>query len=249
MYVVDPSMINVFDLTTPRPGKVIRTRRAMWGRGVKEGLMQLNVQDVTQGHIRDTSFIMDIINRTSAAADSTQGITKKTGSRVSAEEARNAHVGALSRIEKAARIVSMQSMQPLAYMFAKHTQQLMEEDTYIKTVGDYEKQLVNEYGLNVNKERALVRPSDISVDFDIMPHDGTVPGGEPAALWTNLFQVLGQSPELLAQFDVPRIFMHIARQLGAKNAHEFLKKGNVPFQVQPDQNVEKEVQKGNLVPV
>lgn len=250
MYVVDPSMINTFDLASPRPGKIIRTRRAMWGRGVKEGLMQLNVQDVTQNHMRDTSLIMDIINRTSAAADSMQGITKKGGSRVSAEEARNAHIGALSRIEKAARIVGMQSMQPLGYMFAKHTQQLMEEDTYIKTVGDYEQQLVNEYGLNVNNGRVKVRPSDISIDFDIMPHDGTMPGGEPAALWTNLFQVLGASPELLAQFDVSRIFMHIARQLGAKNAYEFLRKPDTKmFQVESDETVEKEVGKGNLAQV
>jgi hypothetical protein len=250
MYIVDPSMVNVYDLATPRPGKIIRTRKAMWGRGVKDVIQQLPVSDVTQGHIKDSSVIMDIINRTSSASESLQGFMVTKGERKSAVEARNSFTGAISRLQKSARIVGMQAMETLAYMYASHTQQLMEEETFVKIVGDYEAQLMQEFGNNLKNGRVRVRPEDIMVDYDIIPHDGSMPGGEPPDLWVNLFQVLGQSPELLQAFDIVKIFKHVARQLGAKNVNDFVRKGgDVNFQVRSDEAVQKEVDKGNLVPV
>jgi hypothetical protein len=117
-------------------------------------------------------------------------------------------------------------------------------------VGDYEAQLMQEFGNNLKNGRVRVRPEDIMVDYDIIPHDGSMPGGEPPDLWVNLFQVLGQSPELLQAFDIVKIFKHVARQLGAKNVNDFVRKGgDVNFQVRSDEAVQKEVDKGNLVPV
>ena len=54
---------------------------------------------------------------------------------------------------------------------------------------------------------------------------------------------------LATVFDIPRIFMHIARLLGAKNAQDFVRMNPMmPVQMQ-DEQVMSEAQKGNMVPV
>lgn len=249
MFIVDPAVVNVKDLMSPRPGKFVRLRKSYWGRGlIDKGVMQMKVNDVTQSHMRDTAIITDIIRTTTGAVDIVQGLMRKGGERRSATEARDVRTAALSRLEKSAKIMSMQAMQKIAYMFASHTQQLMSDDAYAKASDDWEDVLVKE--LNVDRGRVKISPKDIIVDYDIVPHDGSIPGGEPADLWIQLFQVMGGQPELLKNFDVVRIFKHVARQLGAKNVNDFVRRGGgINTKVVPDETVEKEVDKGNLVPV
>tara|TARA_R110000824_G_scaffold77767_4_gene196587 strand:- start:8231 stop:10186 length:1956 start_codon:yes stop_codon:yes gene_type:complete len=249
MLVVDPSMVNINDLRNPGPGRLIRLRRTAWGRGVEGSVKQLNVQDVTRGHIGDTTYITDIINRVSAASDTLQGMPNNKGERKSATESRDTRSGALSRVEKAARLMSMQSMQDIAYMFASHTQQLMQEDTYVNIAGRWEQELMAEYGADAT--RAKVRPSDLSIDFDVIPSDGTSPGGEPADLWVQLYQIMSQNEQIGSQFDMVRVFKHVARQLGAKNVDEFaIQSGQMnPVQTAPDEDILREEERGNLVPL
>ena len=79
------------------------------------------------------------------------------------------------------------------------------------------------------------------------------PGGEPSDVWVQLYQTLAQNPEVSAQFDMFRIFKHIARQMGAKNVDDFVKKSEgmpmQPPQVQSDESVMQEADRGNLVPM
>ena len=248
MLVVDPSLVNINDLRNPGPGKLLRLRRTAWGRGVEGAVKQLSVTDVTQGHMRDTTYITDIISRVSAASDTLQGIMRTGGERKSATEARDSRSGALSRVEKAARLMSMQSMHDIAYLFASHTQQLMEESTYVDIAGRWEKELIEEYGPEASK--ALVRPSELAIDYDVQIHDGSSPGGEPADLWVQLYQIMSQNPQVGAQFDMVRVFKHVARQLGAKNVEDFhLRYNQIQPQVMDDDKVMNEVDKGNMVPV
>ena len=51
MLIVDPYLINMADLAKPGPGKLIRTRRAVWGRGVENAVKQLAVTDITHNHM------------------------------------------------------------------------------------------------------------------------------------------------------------------------------------------------------
>lgn len=247
MLVVDPSLVNINDLRNPGPGRLLRLRRSAWGRGVEGAVKQLSVMDVTQGHMKDTSTIIDLIQRVSAASDPLQGIMRQSGERKSATEARNSRQGALSRVEKASKLMSLQSMQDIAYMFASHTQQLMEDDTYVNIAGRMEEDLRKEYGTD---QRVKVKPEDLIIDYDVVIHDGSSPGGEPADLWVNLYQIMAQNPEIAQQFDMVRVFKHIARQLGAKNVDDFQKNVNqVQPQVLPDEKAINEVDKGNLVPL
>ena len=144
-----------------------------------------------------------------------------------------------------AQVISLQAMQDLAYFFATHTQQLMSEETYVKATGRWEEDLRKEYGIG---ERIRVSPESLHVDFDIIARDGSVPGTQSAETWIHLWEVMMSHPEVMQNFDAVRIFKHIARELGAKNVHDFVRspEGGVQADIRPDEEVEQEVQRGNL---
>lgn len=253
MLIVDPSLVNMEDLKDPKPGKLIRMRRSAWGRGVENAVKQLMVQDITAGHTRDSSYLVDLIQRVTGATDSLSGMTRSGGERVTAEETNYVRGSALSRLTKAAKIVSLQSMSDIGYQFCMNTQQLMEKDMWVRTVGDWEQMLASEYGLSQmatqDMGRMKVTPDDLMVDIDINIKDGSVMSSDSPQTWTNLFQTIVSQPMLFQSLDVVRIFKHIARISGAKDINEFvLKAGAIPNVIPQDQGqIEGQAQQGNLV--
>ncbi len=248
MLVVDPYMINMNDLKSPEPGKLIRTRRPVWGKGVKEGVMQLAVNDITRGNIADTGWIVNWMNHVSGVDESMMGSLRQSGpERLTGAEFSGTRQSALSRLNRMAQVISLQAMQDIAYFFAVHTQQLMSEETYVKATGRWEEDLRAEYG---TAERIPVKPQDLDIDFDIQIRDGSVPGTQSAEAWLQLFGIIAEHPEVAQDIDPVRVFTHIARELGAKNVHDFKRAaGNVQAEVRPDEDVQREVERGNLRPV
>jgi len=251
MLVVDPSLININDLKDPQPGKLVRLRRSAWGRDVKGAVQQLAVVDVTKQHIQDSAYVVDLMQKCSAAVDSVMGVIDRRGERVSATESRDVNSNALSRLAKAARVTSIQAMHDIGYMFASHTQQLMSKELWVTTTGRWAETLEADYGDRIQTGKIKVMPWDLSVDYDLTIKDGSVMSGD-AMVWTQLFQVIATQQPLLAAFDLPRIFKHIARLMGAKDVDEFVIKGGMPpaqMSMVPDQLAIAEKQAGNIVPV
>lgn len=134
-------------------------------------------------------------------------------------------------------------------MLASHTQQFMTQSRYVEIAGSREIELVKEYGLDIDPSgRVSANPLDLLINYDILPGDGTIPGREPADLWIQLFQIIATQPILTQKFDMVRIFQHAARQLGAKNVHDFVQKGgDVQAQVMPTEQVQEQEAAGNLI--
>lgn len=249
MLIVDPSLINIADLKDPQPGKLIRMRRSAWGRGVENAVKQLAVVDVTKNHISDSSYIIDLFQRCSAAADSVMGVVTRGGERISASESNNAMNSALSRLAKSAKITSMQAMHDIGYMFASHSIQLMSKPLWVTTSGRWSEKLAEIYGENA--ERFLADPSAMNVGYDVMIKDNSMSGGT-GEVWVDLFRVITQQPALLGSFDVLKIFKHIARMMGAKDVDDFQLKGGVPpinLVAKPDAEVAAGAASGALTPV
>ena len=255
MLVVDPSLINMADLEDPSPGKLIRMRRAAWGRGVENAVKQLAVQDITKQHIQDASYIIDFMQRTSAATDSVSGMVRKGGERVTAQEVRDTRTSALSRLTKSAKIASLQAMHDIGYMFASHTQQLMDKETFVKATGQWQQVLEQEYPPQMKgmASRIKVTPFELLIDYDVIIKDGSVQGSEYSDAWIEVFRILSSQPMMYQNFDMVRIFKHIARIMGAKDINEFiLQHGAVPnieANLMPSEQVGKEAQAGNIVPI
>ena len=177
------------------------------------------------------------------------GIARKTSERVSATEARGVMGNALSRLGKSARLISLQMMFDLSYMIASHTQQLMTQSLYVDMTGRWTEDIMAEYGVVPRMNRVKVNPLDISIDYDIIMKDGSVPDSGNADVWVQLFQTMGTNPLIAQQFDIVRVFKHIARSLGAKDVNDFVAKAPISTTVVPDQTVQREALAGNLVPV
>ena len=246
MLVVDPYLVNINDLKDPEPGKLIRLRRPAWGRGVDKVVQQLQVNDITRLNISDSSYITQWMDRISGADQSMQGSLRQGGpERLTGAEFQGTRGSAISRLQRIAMLIGMQFMQDIGTMFASHTQQYMTKETYVKIAGPYEQQLLKEFG----KPNVKVSPYDIAINYDLIVKDGSIPGGNFSTAWLDLFKTIGTNPALMQQFDISRIFMYIAHQLGAKNLEDFKRNVNqIQPLVMPDQQVQQQVQAGNLVP-
>jgi len=251
MLVVDPYLVNVNDLKDPKPGKLIRLRRPAWGRGVENVVQQLAINDITKQNIADSSFVMKFMQQIGGTDNPAMGTLRSGGpDRLSAREFQGTAAGAISRMERIARVVGLQAMQDIGYFFAHNVQQMMTQELYVTTTGRWEETLMRDYADSVKSQRMKVSPFDILVDYDLIVRDGSVPGGNFADVWVQMFQVLASQPELYQSFDLVKIFKHIARNLGAKNVEEFERKTPpTQQQIMPDEQVEEEVQRGDLVPI
>lgn len=246
MIVYDPTLINPDDVKNPEPGKLIRMRRVAFGRGViDEAIKQLQVTDVTKGHLGEISMFMNIADTVSGSLDQVKGVRRNTSERVTATEAGGLMNAALSRLEHDAKITAMQSHYAIAEFFAEHTIQLMTKEVWVKATGDYAERLKKEFG----SLRIPVKPSDIRVPYEIMPHDGSIPTSNDTQSWLQLFQIMATQPVIGQMFDMTRIFKHIARGLGAKNVEDFVNTQGVAPTALPDEKVAQGVQAGNLAPL
>jgi hypothetical protein len=243
MLVVDPYLININDVKNPEPGKLIRTRRPAWGKGVKDAVQQLNVVDITRGHVADSAFIVNWMQKIGGADDASMGSLRVGGpERLTGQEFKGTQARQFSRMERIAKLIGLQSMQDIGYMFASHTQQMMDEPLYVTTTGRWREVLETDYGESVSKGRMEVSPFDLLVDYDLKVRDGSVPGGGFNEVWIKLFEIITATPALEQRFDSVRIFKHIAKNSGAKNVDEFVR-----MQVVPDEQALRNKEAGNLL--
>lgn len=254
MFVVDPSLINMEDLKNPEPGKLIRLRRSAWGKGVDGAVKQFNVTDITRTNMIDAEQIMGMMSRVSGASDSTQGVMLQGRERVTAQEFGGTLQMALSRLERLGTLVSMQYIQDMAYLHAEHTQQLMSQETFVKAIGEWPEVLQAEFQRTYpdGDRGILATPMNVTVDYDIVMKDAAKANADQLSnqFWTQNFQTIGTSEQLMQLFDVQRIFMHMARINGAKNAYDFIRKGAPTGVTQmPTQMVTEQMEAGNLVPI
>lgn len=251
MIIYDPYLVNSNDLKNPAPGKLIRLRRPAWGRGVKDVAHQLQVNDVTRGNVADSTWIVQWMDRISGADASMQGSLRQGGpERLTSTEFQGTQAGGVNRLERIAKVVGMQGFQDIGMFFGIHSQQMLSQDMFLKVAGDWQDVLMEEYGKSVDRGRISVNPADLDINYDTIVRDGSVPGGNYSQVWVQLFKILSDNQELAQRFDVVRIFTHIARNLGAKNVNDFVRRGGgVNPQQMSDETVRQQAQAGNIVPL
>lgn len=250
MLVVDPGLANYNDVVDTREGAVIRMRKAVWGLGrVKEAVAQLPINDVTRGNMADAAFLMQLEDRVTGAESAVSGQIHPKRERISSTETRQAIMSSLQRLEKDARVMYTQGYYDMAFMFAWHVVQFMQEETFVKMGGDLPADLTRELG--VEKERAKVGP-DLFKDmrWDVLPSDGTLPGaqGDPSSL-NQFLQIVLSNQEVVQEFDVVRIAAQVARGIGVRNVSNFRRRLPLNATVAPEDEIEEQTNNGNLVPV
>lgn len=244
--VYDPSQINTQDMETP--GKdFIRARARSFGQDLRKAVFPFPVQDPTQKNFQDLGYLNDMIQRVTGATDMLQGIDNNAPERRTAQEANGLRQSALGRVEKMARIMALQADHEIAYLFAEHTQQYMSQDAWAKALGSWPQILAAQYGPNA---MIPVSPTDIVVNYDILPTDTGVMGGESLQSSMNVFQMAIADPEIRQKFDVTRLFEDVARMSGFKNVQDYARMGgDLSMTTMPMEQIQGQVDSGQLAPM
>lgn len=249
MIIYDPFVLNTNDLIDPKPGKLVRARKAAWGKDVRQAITQLQVNDVTRQHISDAQLTMGMMNQISGSDDAVMGTLRSGGpERLSAAEFNGTQSQALGRLQSIAMIVGQQLIQDIGYMFAMHTQQFITQDVWVTTVGEWQAQILAVYGDRVQLDRMRVTPQDLNVDFDVVINSKGPDGGTEAQFWLQMFDIVARNPELYQMIDVGRVFRFVATQMGAQNVDNFLRAPIQPVGA-PTGEVMAQADAGNMLPV
>ena len=243
--IVDPSMVEIKDLLKKSPVKIIRLKEDAWGRpgATGDAIKQLQISDITRGHIQDSQIVMNLIQRVSAATDNIMGMTEEV-KRTATETSSTINL-ATARLKLAATMHFILAIKPWYKAMVTNNQGLLTEERYFRITDTIAQSLG--YDPEVIKNRILVGPDKLhgNFDFDIPPLDMPIDKMNMAKIWKELMNDVISNPALQGRFDVFPIFKQFAYNMGITNTKDF----EVKTQVLPDEQVQREAEKGNLAPV
>jgi hypothetical protein len=205
-------------------------------------------------------------NRVAAASDIQQGIPTTDGIRTATEIQRLTQLGS-QRLGVLARIMSATTIRPMVRMMVANIQDSLSPDGSIKidsnSVPAQLSDQVDDGYIDYNVTK------DLQGDIDYLVIDGTLPL-EPtrnAETWMNMLQIM-EKTGLNMEYNAGQIAEEAIRAMGITDLDRFKiskeqlqKEGPSPSQqlalmekmrgasVQPQENIDKEVDKGNLVPM
>jgi hypothetical protein len=238
MFIVDPSMVTISDFTDPMPGRLIRLRPRAYGvaGAASQSVQQLQVQDVTQTHLRDMQGITEMMQRLTGVTDNVMG--QVNSGRRTATEIRTTNTLALTRLKTLAEWFSAQAWAPLSQVMLQNTQQYYDIEKEFRIAGS----LLNpQYA----EKRMKIGPADIQGFYDFIPVDGTLPVDRyaQANLWQQLMGQIRNFPQIMMGYNLGGIFEWVAQLAGLKNIGQFR------IQMTPDQQALMQAQAGNVVPM
>jgi len=251
-HIYDPYLINTNDLKAAKYGGLVRMRRPAWGQGkIKDAVHQLNINDVTRGHVADSSFIVQGMEKIGGVDSMNMGSLRSSGpERLTKAEFQGTASGGITRLGRLAKVTGLQAMQDIGEFFADHTQQMMTDDMYVKINGSWTETLLEEYSHSISRGRMKISPSQLDINYDVLVRDGSVPGGNSSDVWLRMFETIAGVPELNQHLDIVKIFKHIAKEAGAKNVDDFVRRGgDFQGQAMSNEQVSQQTQAGNIVPM
>jgi hypothetical protein len=260
---VDPTQVSVPDLIDRNPWGVVRT---LAGSKPGDGVFIAEIPDVTRGHLNDIAQMSEMKNRVAAASDIQQGIPTTDGIRTATEIQRLTQLGS-QRLGVLARIMSATTIRPMVRMMVANIQDSLATSGSIKVDNN---SLPNQLASQVQDgyiDYDVVK--DLQGEIDYLVIDGTLPL-EPtrnAETWMNMLQIMNQTG-LNMEYNAGQIAEEAIRAMGITDLDRFKipkeqleQEGPSPSQqlalmekmrgasVQPQENIDKEIDKGNLIPL
>lgn len=258
MFLYDPTAIEEEDILNPGPGKMIRTKRAIYGMGgVENFVKQFQVHDVTGGNIPNAQAMMNIMDIVLGTPDIMKGDLSGMPERPGAEGLAMARNTALSRFQTDAQIITEQMWYKLTHLLASNTIQFMSQDAQLSIVGSrFEQDIRAELGLPPGTSEVTLNPWNLDFSYDVMPVNRMQSEAELSALDTFLERALSVPDIAMAvfrEYNPASLFRERMRRAGFANIGEYKTAGGQvpPFttQVVSDAEAAAQAQAGNIVPV
>lgn len=225
MLVVDPTKVEMQDLKSPKPGKLIRLKNTAFGLSdPKNAIQQLTVSDMTRGHISDFQMFGRLAADLTGASDNNRGL-QDAGGRKTATEIRTAADAGTSRLAAKGKVYSAMAFTGLAETWALNAQTNLSEQFELSVLG------AQEPGSTVRLDNAAIQG-----DFVFPVNDGTLPVDKLAMLevWKEIYTAVIADPQIRAQYDIIEMFDWMAQLGGAQNIKQF-RLNMVPQQQQMQQ--------------
>ena len=168
--IIDPSRVYADDFMKPGAGGVFKLKPEAYGTSPKDAVYQLDVKDVTQGHLRDMPFVETMVQRVSGVVDNLMGMVNTSG-RKTATEVRTSTGFSTNRLKTPAEYASACGWSPLSQMMLQNTQQLYDDEKKFKIAGS-----LNFEGMQGVENGAMQVTADTIAGFyNYVPVDGTAP--------------------------------------------------------------------------
>ncbi len=247
IWVVNPKLMNLRSLRrTPYGSIMFMSRRAeSFGLSIKDAIMQLPTTDASQDNLRAMSLSMELMQKSVGASDATAGFHEARSQSMTATELQaiegNADIRAGSKIH----MVDVGFFRPIGMQMASNTRQFQTKTTSVDLTGEFAEALYEDYGIDpgLTNGRLFVSPEDLNINTDLQLKDQDPGMTDPNAL-LQYQQNLLQDEESMQEMDMPRLNRYIAKQIGLTGIDSFRRRANI----QQDENVLDQVQRGNLVP-
>lgn len=239
-FILDPSKIVTKDAEEAGPGFIWRLRPEAYGQDIRTFFYQVPVVDMTKGHVQDMQIMLGIGERITGINDQIMGVLNASG-RKTATEVRSATGFGVNRLKTLAEYMSATGFSQHSQRMVQMTQQYMKGDKKLKIVGD----LAATAGMQATQELLTVNAEAIQGFYNFVPVDGTLPVDKLALanLWKELMLSMRNVPGLIEQYDLSRIFAHVAGLGGIRNLQQF------KIQVSSPQSLLQQADAGNIVPI
>src|SRR5215831_3209193 len=234
-FIIDPSKIVIDDTEDGGPGFIYRLRPEAYGTDITKFFYQVPVTDITRANMSDLETMQTIGERITGINEQMFGGISK--SRTTATEVRTSTGFGVNRLKTITEYISAMGISTLAQRMILDSQQFYDQQKKFKIVGDLAQMAGPQF--------MQVDPSMLSGDYDFVPVDGSLPIDRMAmaTLWQNIMGQMRNFPSLMLQFDIGKVFTHVAQLAGIRNINQF------KIQVVPDGVLQAQAQAGNVIPI
>lgn len=213
--VVDPAGIEMKDLVERRP--VLRLKSEMRGQDIRKFIQQLDVHDVTAGHLDNAMALQSIMQTVTGINDNALG-QFHTGRR-SATEARNVNSATAARLKMQALLIFRTCLEPMARKMLSNLQDGLTVETYVQVLGEMADPMAMQQFTKVTRDNLVG-------EYDFEVFDGTLPSERSVQAQTIEEFLVGimKTPEVVMLFGYdPRKLVEEWLELrGIRNPKRFL---------------------------
>jgi len=253
--VIAPSLVVMADILNPGPAFNVRLspegeRMLMEGQLSSAGaaVSQLNISDVTRGHLATADAVFGQAQRMAGSSDTAEG--QPLESKRTLGEIQSILASSNQRLSIKARLIDTNAIAPLANRAISNRLQFTSEEQFFRIVGTPMDQEAME-----NLGRVRISKADIQGAFDYVPHSSIMPAdpSKQSEIWIQILNIASSNPMLMAPgpdgkiLNIQRIFKEVVSTSGIKHFDEFYYPAPPPM-VMPDEQVQAGVQAGNMVP-
>lgn len=273
--IYNDDLMSRVDMNSPGPARHIRLTKkgkALHERGIlpiQSMYGQFNITDVTGGHLRLTEAFLTMTQRMGATPDTMQGMPLSEQRTLG--EVETVNQSATMRLGTIARMLDRQVIKTVAERLVSNRQEFTTLEQAYRVGGA----LAETMGV----QSIVVSPEDLAGNYDYVPRTPTMAEdpARQAALWGSIMQILAQAPQLMQPgidgrvIDVQKIFNEFLKANGINFFDNFYVQsqpnpmgtlpgqtpemtqapqgGGAPAGVVDDQEIARQVEMGNMVPM